>query len=167
MTKLVAANYKNNTGIKSNFRLQALKDIHFYSDDIEGNSGRNGNITYIYVFSSSAFFVLLIACINYMNLTTARFTNRAKEIAVRKVAGASGKNLTSAISFRSFLGNIHCIGACIDTCKYFTACIQFIYRKTTTLGLETDYRIWVGIVFDHSYRSLYCQEYTPLYFNRV
>ena len=48
---------------------------------------------YMYVFSIVAIFVLLIACINYINLTTARFANRAKEIAVRKVAGADRKSL--------------------------------------------------------------------------
>jgi ABC-type antimicrobial peptide transport system permease subunit len=55
--------------------------------------------TYVYIFSLVAFFILIIACINYMNLTTARSANRAKEVGVRKVAGAYRRNL-----FFQFLG---------------------------------------------------------------
>ena len=49
--------------------------------------------TYVYIFSLVAFFILIIACINYMNLTTARSAKRAKEVGVRKVAGAYRRNL--------------------------------------------------------------------------
>ena len=64
---------------KSVFHLQSLADIHFYSAGLEGTFGpQNGNIMHMYVFGIVALFVLLIACINYMNLTTARFAGRSK-----------------------------------------------------------------------------------------
>jgi putative ABC transport system permease protein len=91
INRLVAENSKDQKKVKQSFLLQPLKKIHFYSSGIEGNPGNAGNITYIYIFSLVALFVLFIACINYMNLTTARFAKRSKEIAVRKVAGASQK----------------------------------------------------------------------------
>ncbi|MCP4704681.1 MAG: FtsX-like permease family protein [candidate division Zixibacteria bacterium] len=62
--------------------LQPFKDIHLY-----GLNG-NGTITHIYIFSTIAIFILLIACINFMNLSTARSIKRAKEIGLRKVVGA-------------------------------------------------------------------------------
>jgi len=72
--------------------LQKLTDIHLTShldDEIE----ENGNATRVYIFSAIALFILLIACINYMNLSTARSTLRAKEIGIRKVVGAQRKEI--------------------------------------------------------------------------
>ena len=66
--------------------LQALTWIHLYSN-YEYDSA-HGDIMYVTLFSIIAFFILLIACINFMNLATARSGNRAKEVGMRKVAGA-------------------------------------------------------------------------------
>lgn len=72
--------------------LQKLTDIHLYSHtDYEAEP--NGDISRVYIFSSIALFILLIACINYMNLSTARSAIRAKEIGIRKVIGARKREL--------------------------------------------------------------------------
>src|SRR5690554_37180 len=70
------------------FIMQPLKDIHLYSHldyEIEPNS----DIKYVYIFSIIAVFILIIACINFMNLTTARSSTRSKEVGIRKVLGSS------------------------------------------------------------------------------
>jgi putative ABC transport system permease protein len=67
--------------------LQPIKRIHLHSN-LDGEYQDNGNITYIYLFSLIAIFILLIACINFMNLSTARSASRAKEVGVRKVLGS-------------------------------------------------------------------------------
>ncbi len=67
--------------------LQPLVDIHLYSQ-LSNEIESNGNILYIYIFAAIAILVLLIACINFMNLSTARSSQRAKEVGVRKVLGA-------------------------------------------------------------------------------
>ena len=67
--------------------LQPITDIHLYSNysmDISGN----GDIQYVYIFSAIALFILIIACINFMNLATARSIKRSKEIGLRKTVGA-------------------------------------------------------------------------------
>ncbi len=74
-------------GNKIGFFLFPMKDIHLNSAK-DGELGVNGDIKYIYIFSAIAFFILLIACINFMNLATARSSNRAKEVGIRKVMGA-------------------------------------------------------------------------------
>lgn len=69
-----------------------LRDIHF-SADIRDSLGQTGNITIIYIFSAIALFILLIACVNFMNLSTARSSKRAREVGVRKVLGSPRKHL--------------------------------------------------------------------------
>jgi len=79
--------------MKSNFTpiLQPLTEVHF--DSTLDSDLLTGNIFYIYGFLAVAIFILLVACINYMNLATARATKRAKEVGMRKVLGASKSQL--------------------------------------------------------------------------
>jgi len=78
----------------SYFRLNliALNDIHLKSNR-SGELGPNGTTQYVYIFSAIALFILLIACVNFMNLSTARSANRAREVGVRKVLGSSRQHL--------------------------------------------------------------------------
>ncbi len=79
-------------GNKLEYSLIPLTDIHLKSSrGVE--LGVNGNIQYVYIFSAAALFILLIACINFMNLTTARSSGRAKEVGIRKVLGTEKKSL--------------------------------------------------------------------------
>ena len=74
-------------GNKYGFFLQPMLDIHLHSnlnDELEPN----GDITYVYIFAAIAFFIILLACINFMNLATARSANRAKEVGIRKTLGS-------------------------------------------------------------------------------
>ena len=78
--------------------LTALEDVHLRSD-AQGGFGTSGNIRYVYIFSAIALLILVIACINYMNLATARSVDRAKEVGLRKVVGAQKNQL-----FGQFMG---------------------------------------------------------------
>jgi putative ABC transport system permease protein len=72
--------------------LEPLKDVYLRSTR---NGSKTGNIINVYIFSVIAVFILLIACINFVNLTTARATERAQEVGIRKVVGADKFQLTT------------------------------------------------------------------------
>jgi putative ABC transport system permease protein len=94
-------------GNKIGLFLQPLTDIHLYSDfssitELEAG----GNIKTLYIFGVIAIFILLIACINFMNLSTAAASKRAKEIGIKKVLGSKKKHLVSQFLTESFIATI-------------------------------------------------------------
>ncbi len=82
--------------------LTPLTDIHLHSNKT-GELNENGNVQFVYIFLAIALFILLIACVNFMNLYTARSSNRAKEVGVRKVLGSLRKNLIQQFLTESVL----------------------------------------------------------------
>jgi len=72
--------------------IQPITEIHLHSD-LQYEIESNGNIVYVYIFISIAIFILLIACVNFTNIATARASTRSKEVGIRKVVGAMKKHL--------------------------------------------------------------------------
>ena len=90
---------------KISFSLQPFLDIHLDSEtsDLRNGLGRGSSPIYSYILSGIAIFILLIACINFVNLTVARSLKRAKEIGIRKVVGSQRKQLMYQFLGESFL----------------------------------------------------------------
>jgi len=100
-SKIDAAILAKELDHKATYYLQPIADIHLRSDfDIDMNNTTSEINNNVYIFTYIAIFVLLIACINFMNLSTARGASRAKEVGIRKVIGATKK-----ILFSSFWGS--------------------------------------------------------------
>lgn len=166
INQLAASHRKPDEEGKSDFILQPLTDIHFYSQNIEGNFG-SGNIFYIYVFCVLALFVLVIACINYVNLTTARFANRAKEIAIRKVAGAFQKDLVRQFLYEAFSVTVIALLLALTAVRLLLPSFNTFVEKKLSLGTSTDYRIWVGIVLITLIVSLISGTYPAFFQSRL
>ncbi|MCF0065817.1 ABC transporter permease [Dyadobacter chenwenxiniae] len=120
ITRLVHANVTLEPGTKLSYNLQPLKDVHLKSDGIiDGARNANvdpipqGNPVYVTVFLFTAILVLLIAGINYSNLTTARASSRLKEIGVRKVIGAVPGNLIGQFLVESFITIVIAFGVAV------------------------------------------------------
>ena len=87
---------------RMNFIVQPLSEIHWDTES-RGDIGAKGNKMYIYIFLSAALFVLIIACFNFMNLSTSRYLDRTKEIGIRKVVGAQRCQLIKQFITESFV----------------------------------------------------------------
>lgn len=177
MAKLVHNNFTAPAGTTYSFSLQPLKDVHLKSGEIvEGARNSNvdpipkGNVLYIKIFSFIAIFVLLIAGINYMNLTTARASNRLKEIGVRKTLGAFQSNLIRQFLLESLLVTFIAFLVAVGVVNLILPAFNRFTNKELTLGLSSDYRIWlyaIGFVIitallSGSYPALMLSRFKPV-----
>src|ERR1041385_5602563 len=89
-------------GNELGFTLQPLTSIHLHGDS-SSEFEPGGDVRYVYIFSAIALFMLLIACINFINLYTAGAAKRAKEVGVRKVMGSRKQDLVKQFLTESAL----------------------------------------------------------------
>lgn len=122
-------------GNKYEMSLTPLLDIHLRSD-LKGEFEPNGSITYIYLFSTIAAFILLIACINFMNLSTARSSNRAKEVGVRKVMGSLRSHLVRQFLSESILVTLFAFFLAIGLAYLFLPIFNDLSLKQLSLPFE-------------------------------
>ena len=150
MTKLVHDNFQAPAGTSFSYSLQGLKNIHLNSNGIV-DGARNSNVDaisqgssyYIKIFSFIALFVLLIAGINYMNLTTARAFARLKEIGVRKSVGAFQSHLIKQFLFESLLVTFISFLLALGIVNLLLPAFNQFVNKQLSLSFQSDHRIWI------------------------
>lgn len=134
--------------------LQPLTNIHLHSN-LSYELGANGNITYVYVFSITALLILIIAVINYVNLTTARSSIRIKEIGVRKVIGSDRAQIMYMFFAESvlltFIATLIAIVIIQFTLPYFNQLsgknlVLLQFGKITTLIIFAGFSLFTGML---------------------
>ena len=117
-----------------NYFIQPFVDVHLETR-VNFDLGTKGNITYVYVFGAIAILVLLLACINYMNLAIARSAHRTKEVAVRKVVGAGRKQLLIQFLGESILIAIIAFVIAIGMTSFFLPYFSNIVERRLEISL--------------------------------
>lgn len=133
------------SGNKYEMTLTPLLDIHLHSD-LKGEFEPNGSITYIYLFSTIAAFILAIACINFMNLSTARSSSRAKEVGVRKVMGSLRSHLVRQFLTESILVTMFSFLLAIGLSYLFLPSFNSLALKQLSLPLSNPLFYYVLII---------------------
>ena len=156
-------------GNKMEFYLMPLTSIHLHSDRFP-ELGTNGNIQYVYIFSAVALFILLIACINFMNLSTARSAGRAKEVGIRKVLGTERKDLIGQFLTESTLMAVISFVIAIVFAWLALPLFNNIAAKTLSISSLLNIRILpfliilpfiVGVIAG-SYPAFFLSKFTPV-----
>jgi putative ABC transport system permease protein len=156
MTRLVYANASLEPGTTISYSLQPLKDVHLRSQGII-DGGRNSNVdsipqgnpVYVTVFLFTAIFVLLIAGINYTNLTTARASSRIKEIGVRKTVGAVRGNLIRQFLVESLLTTVIAFFLAVIIVSLLLPPFNNFVNKDFSLFTSVGLRFWaiaIGLI---------------------
>ncbi len=127
------------------FRMEMIENIHLHSD-ADNQIKEGGSMTSVYFFSIIAAFILIIACINFMNLATARFSGRAKEIGVRKTLGGSRGNLVRQFLAESVLLSVISMIIAISLIELTLPFFNEITYKSFELNYFANWYIIPGLI---------------------
>ena len=150
------------------FRLQAMNDIHLHSNII-WELGTNGSILYVYIFFTAALLILIVACVNFMNLSTARSLKRAKEVGIRKAIGVQRRQLIIQFLTESVvLTLLSAIVALLLVQAFLPAFNSFTGKELSPHTLLNAKQIWkliAGVLiiglFAGSYPAFYLSSFIP------
>jgi len=144
--------------------LQPLKNTHLYSID-----GKMEGMKYVYFFSIIAIFILVIACINFMNLATARSSKRAKEVGLRKVVGANRMQITRQFFAESVLYTVFALAVAFVLVELIRPAFNDLTGKSLAFDYS-NYKLIIGLtlivvftgLLSGSYPALYLSSFRPI-----
>ena len=156
-------------GSSYGYILQPLSSIHLYSH-LDYEMEANSDIDYIYIFSIIAALILLIACINFINLATARSEKRSKEVGIRKTLGSNKFQLVRQFIAEAVLMSLTAVFLAVIIVEVFLPLFNEISGKEMSLGIfENIYNIFLLIFFGSligiiagSYPAFYLSSFQPV-----
>ena len=132
-------------GMKATLDLQPLKDIHLHSHfTFSDDSSRD--TAFIYIYSAVALFILLIACINFMNLSTARSASRAREVGMRKVIGAERSRLVRQFLGESILMSLLGLLIALALIEFLLPVFNSLINVNLTYNILSNWQISLGLL---------------------
>lgn len=149
--------------------LQALPSIHLHSN-LESEIKPNGDIRYVMIFISIAVFILIIACINFINLSTAQATERAKEVGIRKVVGSTKAALVRQFLFESVFVSFFSLWIALIMVELFLPVFNNLAHKNLSIDYLGNFQvlpilILISIVIGFIagiYPSFFLSSYKPV-----
>ena len=149
--------------------LQPVKDIYLHTDFT--SSDVTGDFTLIEIFAGIGVFILLIACVNFMNLSTARSSNRLREIGLRKVLGANRKKIISQFLGESVLLSFAGLFIAVIAAVLFLPVFNNLLEKDLQFSqlMETEYILYIILlalavgIFAGSYPAFYSSAFQPVH----
>jgi len=157
-----------NRALTPELALQPYNDMYLYGNFKNGET-EGGRIEYVRLFSIVALFILLIACINFMNLSTARSVKRAREIGVRKVVGAERSVLIKQFIGESMLVTLIAVGIAVLLLIVLLPAFNQVTQKQIALPFNRPV-FWIGLVIitlvtgilSGSYPALFLSSFNPV-----
>lgn len=127
------------------FKLQPLKDIHLTSQ-LSGEIENNGSLSQVIIFAVIGILLIIVACINYMNLATSRYTRRMKEVGVRKSIGATKNSLIGQFVTESALITFLSFPIAIGLAALALPYINTFMDKELSINFLQDYQLFAGML---------------------
>ena len=165
ITDLMASKSK---GDATPISMIGLKDMHFETE-IDNSVFIHGNLNTVYVFSILGFLLLLIACINYVNLTTARASLRAREVSVRKINGADKSHLflqfiteSLLISLLSLFATLVLIKCCLPVFNQLTEKSFELPLTSLNMWMVLGFTLLAALLLNSIYPALLLSSFKPL-----
>jgi putative ABC transport system permease protein len=157
------------TGMKDKFILQPLTDIHLHGNYVF-ELEPNGDIRYIYLLSATTFLLMLIACFNFINLSTSRSIHRAKEVGMRKVIGATRVQLIKQLLGESLVISIIAFLISLTLVKLFIPWFSGYMDRELKFMFFTDIQLLLGLIalvfivglIAGSYPALFLSKFRPI-----
>ena len=151
------------------FILQPLSSIHLYSHmnmEMEPNS----DVRYLYIFSAVGFLIMLIACFNYMNLSTARSSHRAIEVGIRKVVGADRKSIIKQFLSESMISCLIALLSGLLMVYLFLPTFRVVFDRELPFSLFNDPKLIIGLfsialfmgLLSGSYPAFFLSSFPPI-----
>ena len=146
-----------------------VKDIHLYPG-MKNNVSATGSMTYLYILASIAIFTLLIACINFMNLSTARSSKRSAEVGIRKVLGAEKRSLIKQFIGESMMMSVIALAIAIILAKLLLPGFSYVSGRNLSFNFSEQWFIFAGFVLlsvltgiiAGSYPAFYLSSFQPI-----
>jgi len=170
--KRISANYildqEESSGYRQEYSLQNFRDIHLTSD-LRSEMEPNSKKSYVYIFSIIGVFILVIACINFMNLATARSIVRAKEVGLRKVAGAYRSQLVGQFLGESIIMALLSLLLSIGLALLLLPQVNQFTNKELSLNILNNSGVFLALIsitfftgiFSGSYPAIFLSSFNP------
>lgn len=157
------------SGKKWELFLQPLTSIHLPSEVVINRLNDSGNIKIVYSFIGAAIFIVLLSCINFMNLSTAQFTRRIKEASVRKIMGLGKKELSLGYFFEAFTFCLIALITALALTQLLLPDFNLMTEKSLKMSLLNDPALLVSLlgltllmaIISSSYPALFLSSFNP------